>query len=104
MGTLYQTIKYKGHYVPNAMKQNTDTTDATLTEYLSAVDNTDDSIDGPAKLTSIQLPTGVWSRDEGQPLDEDPAEYRVECSCGETFGNWGAATDHAENEHTPSDD
>jgi len=85
------------------MAEATDaTTDATLTEYLSAVDNTDDSIDGPAKLTSIRLPTGVWSRDEGEALAEDPDEYRVECSCGETFGNWGAATRHAETEHAGS--
>lgn len=81
------------------MANQTDTTDATLTEYLSAVDNTDDSIDGPAKLTSIQLPTGVWIRDEGEALDEAPDEYRVECSCGEEFGNWGKATRHVDEEH-----
>jgi len=71
-----------------------------LTEYVSAVDNTDDSINGPAKLTSIQVgPAGVWSRDDGEPLDEDPDEYRVDCSCGETFGRWGAATAHVDESH-----
>jgi len=73
--------------------------DPQLTEYLSAIDNTDDSINGPAKLISVQMPTGIWSRDEGEPLDEEPDEYYVECSCGETFGNWGAATAHADESH-----
>jgi len=84
------------------MAENIDATpDATLTEYLSAVDNTDDSIDGPAKLIYNQHPTtGLWRADDGEALAEDPDEYRVECSCGETFSNWGAATRHAETEHS----
>ena len=74
------------------------TTDVTLTEYLSAVDNTDDSIDGAAKITHTQNGTGVWQVDGGEELEEDPDEYRVECSCGESFGSWGKATRHAEEE------
>lgn len=80
------------------MKKNTDSTDATLTEYLTATDNTDPSIDGAARLGHIKVGHS-WQVDEGETLDEDPDEYRVECSCGETFGNWGAATAHAEEEH-----
>ena len=71
----------------------------TLTEYLSAVDNTDDSIEGAAKITHIQNGTGVWQTDDGDGLDEDPDEYRVECSCGEVVGSWGKATRHTEEEH-----
>ena len=71
----------------------------TLTEYLSAVDNTDDSIEGAAKITHIQNGTGVWQTDDGEGLDEDPDEYRVECSCGEKFGSWGKATRHVEEDH-----
>ena len=82
------------------MAQNNAATDATLTEYLSAVDNQDESIDGPAKLIYNQnSANGLWRADEGEQLDEEPDEYRVECSCGETFGNWGAATKHAEEQH-----
>jgi hypothetical protein len=81
------------------MEQNNATMDATLTEYLSAAENTDDSIDGPAKITHIQNGTGVWQTDDGEGLEEDPDEYRVECSCGESFGSWGKATDHVEDEH-----
>jgi hypothetical protein len=73
--------------------------DATLTEHLSAVDNTDDSIDGAAKITHTQNGTGVWQVDGGEELEEDPDEYRVECSCGESFGSWGKATRHADEEH-----
>ena len=81
------------------MEQNNATTDATLTEHLRAVDNTDDSIDGAAKITHTQNGTGVWQTDDGDELDEDPDEYRVECSCGEEFGSWGKATHHVDEEH-----
>jgi len=82
-----------------SMEQNNATTDATLTEHLRAVDNTDDSIDGAARLTHTQNGTGVWQTDDGEGLDEDPDEYRVECSCGEVVGSWGKATRHTEEEH-----
>ena len=75
------------------------TTDATLTEYLSSVDNPDDSIDGAAKITHAQNVKGVWQTDDGEGLDDDPDDYRVECSCGEFFGSWGKATRHADEEH-----
>ena len=81
------------------MEQNNATTDATLAEYLSAVDNTDDSIEGAAKITHIQNGKGVWQTDDGEGLDEDPDEYRVECSCGEEFATWGTAIRHVEEEH-----
>jgi hypothetical protein len=80
------------------MNVDNDTTDATLTEHLSAIDNTDPTIDGPAKLTRKKT-AGRWHTVDGHKLDDDPDEYRVECSCGETFGNWGAAERHAEEEH-----
>ena len=84
-----------------SMEQNNATMGATLTEYLSAVENTDESIDGAARLTHIQNGMGGWQidHDGGEELDEDPDEYRVECSCGEEFGTWGKATRHAEEEH-----
>jgi hypothetical protein len=81
------------------MEQNNATMDATLTEHLRAVDNTDDSIDGAAKITHIQIGTGVWITDDGEGLDEDPDGYFVECSCGEVVGSWGKATHHVEEEH-----
>jgi len=81
------------------MEQNNATMDETLTEYLRAVDNTDDSIDGAARLTHIQNGAGVWQTDDGEGLDEEPDEYRVECSCGEKVGNWGDATRHVEEDH-----
>ena len=81
------------------MAQNNAATDATLTEYLSATDNTDPSINGPAKLTYIQNGAGRWSVDDGEPLNENPDEYRVECSCGQEFGSWGAAAKHAAAKH-----
>ena len=71
----------------------------TLTEYLSAVDNTDDSIEGAAKITHIQNGTGVWQTDDGEGLEEDPDDYRVECSCGESFDFFGLAIYHVEEEH-----
>ena len=79
---------------------STETTDkhATLTEYLSAADNTDDSIAGAAKITHTQNDTGVWQTDDGERLEDDPDEYRVECSCGESFGSCGNAIRHAEEE------
>jgi hypothetical protein len=76
------------------MEQNNATMDETLTEHLSAVDNTDDSIDGAAKITHTQIGTGVWQTDDGEGLDEGPDEYRVECSCGAEFCTWGKATRH----------
>ena len=80
---------------------STETTDkhATLTEYLSAADNIDDSIDGAAKITHVRNGADVWQTDDGQELEEDPDEYSVECSCGEFFGSWGKATRHADEEH-----
>jgi hypothetical protein len=74
------------------------TTDVTLTEYLSAVDNLRDSIDGAAKITHKQI-KGVWQVDEVEELEEDPDEYRVECSCGESFGFCGQGINHVEEEH-----
>ena len=65
-----------------------------LTEYLSAADNTDDSIAGAAKITHTQIDKGVWQPDDGEGLDDDPDEYRAECSCGAEFGTWGSATQH----------
>ena len=75
------------------------TTDATLTEYLCAVDNIDDSIAGAAKITHTQNGAGVWQTDDGEELDDNPDGYRVECSCGAEFGNWGKATRHVDEEH-----
>jgi hypothetical protein len=72
---------------------------ASLTEYLRSVDNTDDSIDGAAKITHKQIGEGVWLPDDGARLDEDPDGYRVECSCGVGFGSWGKATHHVNEEH-----
>ena len=81
------------------MEQNNATMDAMLTEHLSAVDNIDDSIDGAAKVTHVRDGADVWQTDDGQELDEDPDEYRVECSCGESFGSFGQAIHHVEEEH-----
>jgi len=81
------------------MEQNTASTDATLTEYLPAASNARDTIDGAAKVDIVQDGRGIWVDDDGESLDEDPDEYYVECSCGETFGNWGAATAHADESH-----
>ena len=74
------------------------TTDATLTEHLSAARNTDDSIDGAAKITHTQNGKGVWQIDDGERLEDDPDEYRVECSCGESFDFCGLAIYHVEEE------
>jgi len=81
-----------------SMGHNNATTDAALTEYLSAAANFDDSIDGAARLTHIQTDKGVWQIDDGDGLGEDPAEYRVECSCGAEFGTWSGATRHVAEE------
>ena len=81
------------------MEQNNATMDATLTEYLRAFENTDDSIDGAAKRTHIRNGMGGWRVDDGEELDEDPDEYFVECSCGQEFSSWGKARHHAETEH-----
>ena len=94
MGNTYYSVG-----AMHGMEQNNATMDATLTEYLSAVDNTDDSIDGAAKITHTQNGTGVWQVDGGEELEEDPDEYRVECSCGESFGFCGQAIHHVEEEH-----
>jgi len=80
------------------MEQQTASTDATLTEYLPAADNARDTIDGAAKVTLVQDGRWIWVDDSGESLDE-VTEYSVECSCGETFGNWGSATRHAEESH-----
>jgi hypothetical protein len=79
------------------MVTNNDTTDATLTEYLTAAE-TDDSIEGPAAVEYIKVGQ-AWHTDDAQILDNNPDEYRAVCSCGAEFGNWGAATRHAEKEH-----
>ena len=78
--------------------EHNNATMATLTEHLSAADNTDDSIDGAAKITHVRNGAGVWQTDDGEGLEDDPDEYRVECSCGEEFANCGNATRHAEEE------
>ena len=74
------------------------TMDVTLTEHLSAVDNTDDSIDGAAKITHRQI-KGVWQTDDVERLEDDPDEYCVVCSCGEEFRTCGNAIYHVEEEH-----
>ena len=79
---------------------NQTTTDATLTEYLPAADNQDDSTNGAAKITYIYNSTsGLWQADSGEALNQDPDEYRVGCSCGEEFGRWGKATRHVKEQH-----
>jgi len=81
------------------MAQNNAATDATLTEHLPAAENQDDSIDGAAKITYYHNDaTGLWQTDDGEPVDEI-TRYGVACSCGETFDSWGAATQHAEEDH-----
>ena len=82
-----------------SMEQNNATMDVTITEYISAADNTDDSIEGAAKITHSQNGKGIWQIDEVEGLEKDPDDYRVECSCDESFGNYGKATRHAEEEH-----
>ena len=57
-----------------SMEHTNATTDATLTEYLSAVDNTDDSIDGAAKIAHTQNGMGGWQVDDGEELDEDQTQ------------------------------
>ena len=81
------------------MEQNNATMGATLTEYLSAADNTDNSIDGAAKITHVRNGAGVWQTDHGERLEDDPDEYRVVCSCGEEFRYCGNAIYHVEEEH-----
>ena len=81
------------------MERNNATMDATLTEHLSEADNTDESIDGAAKITHIRNGMGVWQVDDGEELEEDPDEAFVECSCGEEFESWGKATHHVEEDH-----
>ena len=81
-----------------SMEQNNATIDVTLTEHLSAARNTDDSIDGAAKITHRQI-KGVWQTDDGERLEDDPDEYCVVCSCGEEFRTCGLAIYHVEEEH-----
>ena len=69
-----------------------DSTEKTVTEYLTATDNTNNSIDGAAKITHTQNDMGVWQTDDGERLEDDLDEYRAECSCGEEFGSWVKAT------------
>lgn len=79
---------------------NDETTDATLTEYLAARDVEDPSIGrGAAAIAYVKDGRGLWTPDDADGLDEDPAEYRVECSCGDEFGSWGQATRHVEEDH-----
>jgi len=79
------------------MIAKTDSTDATLTEYLTAVE-TDNSIEDPAAVKYI--PVGhTWVADDAETLDDNPNVYHSECCCGETFGSWGSATLHVKNEH-----
>jgi len=79
------------------MKQNSDTTGATLTEILPAADNTDPSIEGAARIDHVKVGQS-WQTDDGESIDE-PDEYAVECSCGAEFDTWQAATKHAEEQH-----
>lgn len=79
------------------MKQTTDTTDATLTEHLPAADNVYDEPEGAAKIDHIKVGHS-WQTDDGESVDE-VTRYGVECSCGETFDTWQAATEHAESQH-----
>lgn len=81
------------------MAQNTAATDATLTEYLAARDVEDPSVDGPAAITHVVDGRGLWTPDSAEDLDADPDDYRAECSCGESFDSWGAATRHVEETH-----
>jgi hypothetical protein len=80
------------------MVEATDTTDATLTEYKRDVDPGEPEMGGPRAVSHIKVGT-TWQVDDGEMLAENPNEYSVECSCGETFGSWGAATRHAEEAH-----
>jgi len=81
------------------MAQQNDATDATRTEYLAAADVEDPSVDGPAAITYYVDGRGLWTADSSEELDDDPAEYRAECSCGAEFGGWGAATHHVDEDH-----
>lgn len=74
------------------------TTDATLTEYKRSIDPGEPEMDGPRAVSHIKVGT-TWQTDDGEMLGDGPDEYRVECSCGEGFGSWGAAANHAEEEH-----
>ena len=92
MGNTYASVG-----ALRSMEQN-NATMATLTEHLSAVENTYDSIDGAAKITHRQI-KGVWQTDDGERLEDDPDEYCVVCSCGEEFRICGNAIYHVEEEH-----
>ena len=70
---------------------------ASLTEYLTAMDNPDAS--EPAKRTHREDHRGVWVEEGYEVLDEDPSDYRVECECGESFSTWQKAEDHTGREH-----
>ena len=78
------------------MVEDIETTDATLTEYLTAAE-TDTSIDGPAAVDYIKVGHS-WRGDAGEMLDDDPAEDRAGGPCGETFGSRGAADRHPREE------
>lgn len=89
------------------MAQQTEATDATLTEYHRATTNPEGNED--AEITFAKDGRGLWVPDRYETLEEPPTpptevgetahNYYAECSCGETFGNWGQATKHAEEEH-----
>ncbi len=66
----------------------------TITEYVPAAENTDESIQGDARLVQTKV-ANSWVCFEGEQL-ENVEEYRAQCSCGEEFGSWGAAKAHAE--------
>lgn len=74
--------------------KNPDAQNPTLTEHLRAHEYEYEA-DGPVAVTYIKV-GNTWQEDTLEELDEDPAEYRCECSCGESFDSWGAATDHVE--------
>jgi predicted RNA-binding protein YlxR (DUF448 family) len=77
------------------MAEDNDATDATLTEILRTRDNPDAS--EPAKRTHRKDHRGVWVEDDYEALEDDPRNYSVECSCGETFDTWQKAIDHYDN-------
>ena len=79
------------------MAQNNANTDATLTEHLRDRDNQNHN--EPAKVMYYKKNAHSWEVGDYEVLDEDPSKYRVVCSCGEEFGNWGVATAHVDEKH-----
>ena len=71
-------------------------TDATITETLPESKN--ENHNEPAKVMYYKYGPS-WNVGDYEVLDEDPSKYVAECSCGETFTNWGVATAHVEEEH-----